>query len=59
MKELCSIGIISLIIGFILMMIGVISGGETAMLIGVGLMLAPVVLFTFGGLIYALMEIWR
>ena len=59
MKELCSIGIISPIIGFILMMIAVISGGETAMLIGVGLMLAPVVLLTVGVLICALMTIWR
>ena len=54
MKVLYSIVIISFIIGFILMM----SLNETAMLVGVGLMLAPVALLIVGGLIYVLTEIW-
>ena len=59
MKVLYSIVIISLIIGFILIMIAAISVDETAMLVGVGLMLAPVALLIVGGLIYVLTEIWR
>ena len=54
MKVLYSIVIISLIIGSILLM----TVNETAMLVGVGLMLAPVVLLIVGGLIYVLTEIW-